>query len=420
MLLGHWLEMRSIAQARGALSALADLLPDSAERVTTTGTEQSPDRRSRSGTWCWYGPARVPADGMVVEGRADVDESMITGESRAVNKELGDTVIAGAVASVGRLRVKVTATGDDTALSGIMRLVAAAQASGSRAQALADRAAAILFYVALAAGTITLFYWWAVGGDPERRPGADGNRPRNRLPPCAGPRDPAGHRASRRPWAPETGCWSRTAWRSSELAPRHRHLRQDGHADRGRAGPGLRRGRCASSLRLAAAVEADLEHPLLGGDRATEPAPCGASVPTAIGFEALGGPRGPGLGRRCRCLGRRPTPARRAVARSGSGRRGVGSPRAARSSTSSPTAGSSGRWPSRTRSGPSRAASAWTRSPARRPRRDDHRGQPGGRRLVARRLGIDEVAAQVLPADKAAAVQRFQHGGRRSPWSATA
>jgi Cu2+-exporting ATPase len=110
--------------------------------------------------------ARVPADGDIVDGSADVDESMITGESRPVPRQTGDSVIAGTVAAGGSLRVKVTATGDQTALSGIMRMVAQAQASASRAQALADRAAAILFYVALAAGAITLVGWWLLG-DPE-------------------------------------------------------------------------------------------------------------------------------------------------------------------------------------------------------------------------------------------------------------
>jgi len=103
--------------------------------------------------------ARVPADGVVVEGVADVDESMITGESKAISKDPGATVIAGTVASGGSLRVRVSAVGDQTALSGIMRLVAAAQASASRAQALADRAAALLFYIAVVSGGITFAYW---------------------------------------------------------------------------------------------------------------------------------------------------------------------------------------------------------------------------------------------------------------------
>jgi len=106
---------------------------------------------------------RVPADGTIVEGAADVNESMITGESRTVSKAPGAAVIAGTVASGGSLRVRVTAVGEQTVLSGIMRLVAAAQASGSRTQALADRAAAILFYVAVASGAITLTYWWLAG-----------------------------------------------------------------------------------------------------------------------------------------------------------------------------------------------------------------------------------------------------------------
>jgi Cu2+-exporting ATPase len=104
--------------------------------------------------------ARVPADGTVVEGAADVDESMITGESKTVPKLQASNVIAGTVVSGGSLRVRIAAIGDQTILSGIMRLVAAAQASGSRAQALADRAAAILFYVAVASGALTFGYWW--------------------------------------------------------------------------------------------------------------------------------------------------------------------------------------------------------------------------------------------------------------------
>jgi P-type Cu2+ transporter len=106
---------------------------------------------------------RVPADGAVVEGAAEVDESMITGESRPVSKELGSVVVAGTVVGGGSLRVRVRAVGEQTVLSGIMRLVAAAQASGSHTQALADRAGALLFYVAVVAGAITLAYWWLAG-----------------------------------------------------------------------------------------------------------------------------------------------------------------------------------------------------------------------------------------------------------------
>ena len=164
MLLGHWLEMRSIAQARGALAALAELLPDTAERVTDGGVETVATSALREGDVVLVRPgARVPGDGDVVDGAADVDESLVTGESRPVAKEPGDHVVAGTVAAGGSLRVRVTAVGEGTALSGIMRMVAAAQASDSRAQALADRAAAILFYVALAAAAITLVVWWFIG-----------------------------------------------------------------------------------------------------------------------------------------------------------------------------------------------------------------------------------------------------------------
>ena len=167
MLLGHWLEMRAISQARGALNALAALLPDTAERVKGADAESVPLSELRVGDIVLVRPgARVPADGTVVEGTADVDESLITGESKTVPKGAGAKVIAGTVASRGSLRVSITAVGDQTALSGIMRLVVAAQAPGSRAQVLADRAAAILFYVAVVAGAITFAYWW-FSGDKE-------------------------------------------------------------------------------------------------------------------------------------------------------------------------------------------------------------------------------------------------------------
>src|ERR1700720_4160721 len=164
MVLGHWLEMRAISQARGALNALAALLPDTAERVSGAEVQTIPLGELHVGDIVLVRPAtRVPADGVVVDGTADVDESMITGESKAVSKGPGATVIAGTVASGGSLRIRIAAVGEQTALSGIMRLVAAAQASSSRTQALADRAAAILFYVAVVSGAITFTYWWASG-----------------------------------------------------------------------------------------------------------------------------------------------------------------------------------------------------------------------------------------------------------------
>lgn len=164
MLLGHWLEMKATAQARGALDALAALLPDSAERITETGIEKVPLAELRVGDVVLVRPgSRVPADGIVLEGTVDVDESLITGESRAISKGPGASVVGGTVVEGGSLRVRVNAVGEETALSGIMRLVAAAQASGSRAQALADRAAALLFYIAVVAGILTFAYWWLAG-----------------------------------------------------------------------------------------------------------------------------------------------------------------------------------------------------------------------------------------------------------------
>ncbi len=168
MLLGHWLEMRSIAQAQGAMQALAELLPDTAERVTDGGTEEVPLSELRIDDVVLVRPgARVSADGEIVDGTAEVDESMITGESVPVTKSSGDKVVAGTVASGGSLRVRVTAVGEETALSSIMRMVAEAQASGSRAQALADRAAAALFYIALAAAAVTFIVWLVLGEPAE-------------------------------------------------------------------------------------------------------------------------------------------------------------------------------------------------------------------------------------------------------------
>ncbi len=164
MLLGHWLEMRAIGQAQGALAALAELLPDEAERVADGSVESVPIDELRVGDVVLIRPgARVPADGRIVEGEADIDESMVTGESRPVPRTIGDQVVAGTVATDSAIRVEVTAVGEDTALAGIQRLVAEAQASRSRAQVLADRAAALLFYVAASAGVVTLGTWALLG-----------------------------------------------------------------------------------------------------------------------------------------------------------------------------------------------------------------------------------------------------------------
>ena len=164
MLLGHWLEMRAVGQASGALEALAALLPDQAERVTEQGLETVSLGELRLGDIVLVRPgARVPADGEIMEGSAELDESMVTGESRPVPKSVGDRVVAGTVATDSAIRVRVTAVGEDTALAGIRRLVEEAQQSRSRAQALADRAAAILFYVATSTGIITYIVWSLLG-----------------------------------------------------------------------------------------------------------------------------------------------------------------------------------------------------------------------------------------------------------------
>ncbi|MEV0289034.1 copper-translocating P-type ATPase [Kribbella sp. NPDC050820] len=164
MLLGHWLEMRALGAASGALDALAALLPDSAEKVTADGVvEVSLSELQAGDVVLVRSGGRVPADGTVVDGQAEVDESMITGESRPVARAVGDPVVAGTVATDNALRIEITAVGDDTALAGIQRLVAEAQASSSRAQALADRAAAFLFYFASIAGVITFGVWTLLG-----------------------------------------------------------------------------------------------------------------------------------------------------------------------------------------------------------------------------------------------------------------
>jgi Cu2+-exporting ATPase len=163
MLLGHWMEMRAIGQARGALAALAELLPDEAERITGEETQTVSVAELKVGDLVLVRPgARVPADGVIAEGEVEIDESMVTGESKPVAKTNGDRVVAGTVATDSAIRVEIDAVGDDTALAGIQRLVALAQDSKSRAQVLADRAAAILFYVAVAAAVITVITWLIV------------------------------------------------------------------------------------------------------------------------------------------------------------------------------------------------------------------------------------------------------------------
>ena len=409
MLLGHWLEMRSIAQARGALAALAELLPDTAERVVNGGTEEVPLAALRESDVVLVRPgARVPADGVVVDGSADVDESLITGESRPVPKAPGDDVVAGTVAAGGSLRVQVTATGEATALSGIIRMVAAAQASASRAQALADRAAAILFYVALAAGAITLIAWWALG-DPEGALIRTATVLVIACPHALGLAIPLVIAIS-------TSLGARNGLLVKDRLALEKARTLDtiifdktGTLTRGE--PVLADATDEESLRLAAAVEADSEHPLaraiVAGARVRS-----LRVPAADAFEAMAG------------RGARATVNRRVVE--------VGGPRllAERSLEPLPIARD---WDAQGRTVlhvvvDGRVTGAVAVEDEIRPESNEaieelHRlgvrvamitgDSQAVADSVARRLGIDEVAAQVLPADKAATVKRFQEGGRK-------
>jgi Cu2+-exporting ATPase len=161
MLLGHWIEMRSVRQASGALNTLATLMPDTAEHILPDGSIHTmPVSMLQPDHLVLVRPgASIPADGVVEEGHSDVNESMITGESTPVKKTAGSRVIAGTINGDGSLRVRVTATGEGTALAGIMRLVRDAQQSKSRTQILADRAAGWLFYLAIAVAALTAILW---------------------------------------------------------------------------------------------------------------------------------------------------------------------------------------------------------------------------------------------------------------------
>jgi P-type Cu2+ transporter len=414
MVLGHWLEMRSIAQARGALTALAELLPDMAERVTDVGTQIVPLAALAVGDVVLVRPgARIPADGAVVEGAADVDESMITGESRAVAKRAGDRVVAGTVAAGGSLRVRVAAMGDETALAGIMRLVEAAQASGSRAQALADRAAAILFYVAVASGVLTLAVWW-LQGDREGALVRTATVLVIACPHALGLAIPLVIAIST-----SLGARNGLLIKNRIALERARDLQvvifdKTGTLTKGQpavAALATTGGDEAELLRLAAAVEADSEHPLARAivDAARRR---GIDPAQASDFEALAG------------RGARATVEGQAVA--------VGGPRLLQEAGLEPVTQSDG-WATQGRTvlhvvADGRVLGAIGIEDEIRPEsaeavRDLH---ALGLRVamitgdsqavadsVARRIGIDDVAAQVLPADKAAAVRRFQQGGRK-------
>ncbi len=218
MLLGHWLEMRPLGQASGALDALAALLPDEAERVSGDRVETVPVADLAVGDVVLVRPGeRVPADGTILEGEAELDESMITGESRPVARGPGDRVVAGTVVTDSALRVRVDAVGEQTALAGIRRLVEQAQASGSRAQALADRAAGLLFWFALGAGLVTVVVWPALG-EPDQAVERTVTVLVIACPHALGLAIPLVS-PSRPGWRPAAASWSKTAWPWSGCGP---------------------------------------------------------------------------------------------------------------------------------------------------------------------------------------------------------
>jgi Cu2+-exporting ATPase len=362
--------------------------------------------------------ARVPADGVVADGQAEVDESMMTGESRAVVRQPGDQVVAGTVAAGGSLRVRVTAVGEQTALSGIMRLVEAAQASASRAQALADRAAALLFYIALAAGAATLTAWWLIG-DREGALVRTATVLVVACPHALGLAIPLVIAIST-----SLGARNGLLVKSRIALERARELDvvifdKTGTLTKGEpaltavaAAPGVDE---RDLLRLAAAVESDSEHPvaqaIVRGAREH-----GASGARADGFQAL-----PGRGARAEVEGRLVH---------------VGGPRLLEELRLVPPpelAPSTDAWAAEGRSvlhvvADERVLGALAVEDEVRPESAEAVDRlhalgvsvamiTGDSKAVAdsvaRRLGIDEVAAQVLPADKAAAVERLKAGGRR-------
>ncbi len=233
MLLGHWIEMRSIRQASGALKELAKLMPDTAERIQPDGsTESVPVDKLTNGDLVLVRPgASVPADGEVQDGESDVNESMITGESKPVKKQAGGKVIAGTINGDGSLRVKVTATGDKTALAGIMRLVEQAQQSKSNTQILADKASGWLFYIALGVAAITAVAWtiaigFNVRGRRARRYGAG-----DCLPACLGTGSPTGGSHHHLYGCPEWHPGARPSGTGKSAPDQHGRLRQNWHAD---------------------------------------------------------------------------------------------------------------------------------------------------------------------------------------------
>jgi Cu2+-exporting ATPase len=419
MVLGHWLEMKAIAQAHGALDLLAALLPDTAERVSGSSTEKVPISQLRVEDVLLVRPGeRIPADGIIEEGTADVDESMITGESRPVSKSPGATAIAGTVVSGSSLRVRVTAVGEKTALSGIMRLVATAQACGSRTQALADRAAAILFYVALGAGALTFAYWW-MAGDKEHALIRTATVLIIACPHALGLAIPLVIAIST-----SIGAKNGLLVKDRLALERARNLNMvifDKTGTLTRGSPGLSGIATASDtsdeelLAMAASVEADSEHPIAKAI-VTAGKKRGLQIESAIGFEALAG-RGT-----------------KAVVRGET--INVGGPRLLadlKAQVPPEIENVTRTWATDGRTVlyvivQSRILGALAVEDEIRPESVEaiellHNlgiqvamitgDSQSVADSVAHRLKIDEVAAQVLPADKAAAVKKFQSGGKR-------
>ncbi len=165
MLLGHWIEMRAVKGAKGALQELSKLLPDTAEVVRNKATETIALDQLRTGDVIVVRPGgKIAADGEIVEGESDIDEALATGESKPVQKKVGDNVIAGTTNGDGSLQVRVTKIGEDTFLAGVMRLVQEAQSSKSKLQLLSDKAAFYLTVIAVATGLLTLFVWLPLRG----------------------------------------------------------------------------------------------------------------------------------------------------------------------------------------------------------------------------------------------------------------
>ncbi|KRC51306.1 ATPase P [Leifsonia sp. Root227] len=425
MLLGHWIEMSAVMGAHDALGELAKLLPDEAERVGTDAAGAStaelvPVSALAVGDLVRVRPgAAVPVDGEIVDGRSDLDESLLTGESKPVTRGAGEQVVAGSISGSGSLVVRVTKTGGDTALAGIMRLVSDAQASKSGTQILADRAAALLFYVALAAASLTLVVWVIL------RPG-DPSFVLERVVTVLVIACPHALGLA----IPLVAQISTAIGAKNGLLIRDRHAMEDarlidvvlfdktGTLTEGRQGVAAvtaTDGDADALLALAASVEEPAEHPIARAIVA-EAADRGLSVAAAADFEALGG--------------------RGAMARVGGAVVTVGAPRLLAERSLAPSADVSRAAAAAEAEGQTvvyvlsgdQVAGMIALADVVRPESEEavrvlhSRGVrvamlTGDSRAVgeavAAKLGIDEVFAEVLPGDKAGTVSHLQQGGAR-------